>query len=112
MNFKTKLFLSISTFLLIICIFTNSNAMLNYQTVGTPTGFVTATTLNVRQWTGTNYSSPFDMLKSYKVSYKTAGENIAGNSNNSGAVNTWMNSEGHKTNKNLHKHIDKCKKMV
>ncbi len=39
------------------------------------------------------YGSPFDMLKSFKVSYKTAGENIAGNSNNSGAVNAWMNSE-------------------
>lgn len=56
MNFKTKLFLCISTFLLIICIFTNSNAMSNYQTVGTSTGFVTATTLNVRQGPGTNYS--------------------------------------------------------
>lgn len=39
------------------------------------------------------YGSPFDMLKSFKVSYKTAGENIAGNSSNSGAVNAWMNSE-------------------
>lgn len=55
MNFKTKLFLSIGIFLLIICIFTNSNAMLTYQTVSTPTGFVTATTLNVRQGPGTNY---------------------------------------------------------
>lgn len=33
------------------------------------------------------YGSPFDMLKSFKVSYNTAGENIAGNSSNSGAVN-------------------------
>lgn len=39
------------------------------------------------------YGSPFDMLKSFKVSYKTAGENIAGNSSNSKAVNAWMNSE-------------------
>lgn len=38
------------------------------------------------------YGSPFDMLKSFKVSYNTAGENIAGNSSNSGAVNAWMNS--------------------
>lgn len=38
------------------------------------------------------YGSPFDMLKSFKISYKTAGENIAGNSSNSGAVNAWMNS--------------------
>lgn len=44
------------------------------------------------------YGSPFDMLKSFKVSYKTAGENIATNSSNSGAVNAWMNSSGHKAN--------------
>ena len=44
------------------------------------------------------YGSPFDMLKSYKVSYNTAGENIAGNSSNSGAVNAWMNSSGHRAN--------------
>lgn len=44
------------------------------------------------------YASPFDMLKSYGISYKTAGENIAGNSSNSGAVNAWMNSEGHRAN--------------
>ena len=44
------------------------------------------------------YGTPFEMLKSYKVSYKTAGENIAGNSSNAGAVNAWMNSAGHKEN--------------
>lgn len=44
------------------------------------------------------YGSPFDMLKSFKVYYKTAGENIAGNSSNSAAVNAWMNSSGHKAN--------------
>lgn len=44
------------------------------------------------------YGSPFDMLKSFKISYKSAGENIAGNSSNSGAVNAWMNSSGHKAN--------------
>lgn len=44
------------------------------------------------------YGSPFDMLKSFKVSYKTAAENIAGNSSNSAAVNAWMNSPGHKAN--------------
>ena len=48
--------------------------------------------------TSPTYGSPFDMLKSFKVSYKTAGENIAGNSSNSGAVNAWMNSPGHKAN--------------
>ena len=44
------------------------------------------------------YGSPFDMMKSYGIKYKAAGENIAGNSSNSGAVNAWMNSEGHKAN--------------
>lgn len=44
------------------------------------------------------YGSPFNMLKSFKISYKTAGENIAGNSSNSGAVTSWMNSSGHKAN--------------
>lgn len=44
------------------------------------------------------YGSPFDMLNSFKVSYKSAGENIAGNSSNSAAVNAWMNSAGHKAN--------------
>ncbi len=44
------------------------------------------------------YGSPFDMLRSFKISYRTAGENIAANSSNSGAVNAWMNSSGHKAN--------------
>lgn len=44
------------------------------------------------------YGSPFDMLKNFKISYKTAGENIAANSNNNSAVNSWMNSSGHKAN--------------
>lgn len=48
--------------------------------------------------TSPTYGSPFDMLKSFKISYKTAGENIAGNSSNSGAVTAWMNSSGHKAN--------------
>ncbi len=48
--------------------------------------------------TSPTYGSPFDMMKSFGISYKTAGENIAGNSNNSSAVNAWMTSEGHKAN--------------
>lgn len=44
------------------------------------------------------YGSPFDMLKSFGVSYKSAGENIAANSSNSGAVTAWMNSSGHRAN--------------
>lgn len=48
--------------------------------------------------TSPTYGSPFDMLSSFKVSYRTAGENIAGNSSNSAAVTAWMNSSGHKAN--------------
>ena len=48
--------------------------------------------------TSPTYGSPFDMLKSFKISYKSAAENIAGNSSNSGAVTSWMNSSGHKAN--------------
>ena len=44
------------------------------------------------------YGSPFDMMKSFKITYTTAGENIAGNSTNQGAVTAWMNSPGHKAN--------------
>lgn len=43
--------------------------------------------------TSPTYGSPFNMMKNFGISYKTAGENIAGNSTNSGAVNAWMNSE-------------------
>ena len=48
--------------------------------------------------TSPTYGSPIDMMKRFGVSHKTAGENIAGNSSNTGAVNAWMNSEGHKAN--------------
>lgn len=44
------------------------------------------------------YGSPFEMMKSFGITYKAAGENIAGNSTLQGAVNAWMNSEGHKAN--------------
>ena len=44
------------------------------------------------------YGTPFQMLNSFKISYRSAGENIAGNSSNSAAVNAWMNSPGHKAN--------------
>lgn len=49
MKLKTKLIMSFIIFLFTILTFTKSNAMLNYQTVGTPTGLVTASSLNVRQ---------------------------------------------------------------
>ncbi len=48
--------------------------------------------------TSPTYGSPFDMMKSFGITYKTAGENIAGNSTLQGAVNAWMNSEGHRAN--------------
>ncbi|MFR2534426.1 MAG: CAP domain-containing protein [Clostridia bacterium] len=48
--------------------------------------------------TSPTYGSPFEMLSSFKVSYRTAGENIAGNSSNQAAVTAWMNSSGHKAN--------------
>ena len=44
------------------------------------------------------YGTPFEMMKSFGVTYKTAGENIAGNSTLEGAVNAWMNSQGHREN--------------
>ena len=44
------------------------------------------------------YGTPFNMIKSFGISYKTAGENIAGNSTNNGAVTAWMNSQGHRAN--------------
>lgn len=44
------------------------------------------------------YGSPFDMMNKYGVSYRTAGENIAGNSSVQGAHTSLMNSDGHRKN--------------
>ena len=44
------------------------------------------------------YGTIFEMIKNDKISYKVAGENIAGNSDNQKAVDAWMNSENHKAN--------------
>lgn len=44
------------------------------------------------------YGTPFEMMQNFGVTYKTAGENIAGNSTLEGAVNAWMNSQGHREN--------------
>ncbi|HEY9062092.1 MAG TPA: CAP domain-containing protein [Pseudobacteroides sp.] len=44
------------------------------------------------------YGSPFDMMRQFGVSFKYAGENIAGNSTIEGAFKAWMNSPGHKAN--------------
>ena len=45
------------------------------------------------------YGSPFAMMQSLGLSYRTAGENIAmGYSAAEAVVNAWMNSEGHRAN--------------
>ncbi|MEW4023343.1 CAP domain-containing protein [Bacillus sp. YAF8] len=45
------------------------------------------------------YGSPFDMMKSFGITYKTAGENIAkGQPTPEAVVKAWMNSEGHRKN--------------
>ena len=44
------------------------------------------------------YGTPFEMLKSNNISYKTASENIAGNSDINLAVQSLLNSETHKNN--------------
>jgi uncharacterized YkwD family protein len=44
------------------------------------------------------YGSPFDMMKTYGVSYMYAGENLAINNDADKAHNAWMGSEGHKKN--------------
>lgn len=45
------------------------------------------------------YGSPFDMMRAFGVSYRTAGENIAmGYATPAAVVEAWMNSEGHRAN--------------
>lgn len=45
------------------------------------------------------YGTPFEMMQSFGVTYKTAGENIAmGYSSPAAVVEGWMNSEGHRAN--------------
>lgn len=44
------------------------------------------------------YGSPFDMMRQFGITFKTAGENIAGNQTVEGAFNAWMNSPGHRKN--------------
>jgi uncharacterized YkwD family protein len=49
--------------------------------------------------TSPTYGSPFDMMRDFGVSYRTAGENIAqGQRSPQEVVNAWMNSEGHRRN--------------
>lgn len=49
--------------------------------------------------TSPTYGSPFDMMRDFGVTYKTAGENIAqGQRTPEEVVRAWMNSEGHRRN--------------
>lgn len=49
--------------------------------------------------TSPTYGSPFDMMKSFGISYRSAGENIAkGQSSPEAVVRAWMNSPGHRAN--------------
>ena len=49
--------------------------------------------------TSPTYGSPFDMMKNFGITYRTAGENIAkGYATPEAVVNAWMNSPGHRAN--------------
>jgi uncharacterized YkwD family protein len=49
--------------------------------------------------TSPTYGSPFDMMKKYGITYRSAGENIAmGQKTPEEVVNAWMNSAGHRAN--------------
>ena len=49
--------------------------------------------------TSPTYGSPFEMMKSFGISYRTAGENIAkGYPTPKAVVDAWMNSPGHRAN--------------
>ena len=49
--------------------------------------------------TSPTFGSPFDMMKSFGISYRSAGENIAkGQTTPQKVVNSWMNSQGHRAN--------------
>ena len=49
--------------------------------------------------TSPTYGSPFDMMKAFGISYRTAGENIAmGYSSPESVMDGWMNSPGHRAN--------------
>jgi uncharacterized YkwD family protein len=49
--------------------------------------------------TSPTYGSPFDMMKKFGISYRSAGENIAmGQRTPEEVVNAWMNSSGHRAN--------------
>jgi uncharacterized YkwD family protein len=58
--------------------------------------------------TSPTYGSPFDMMKQFGISYRTAGENIAmGQRTPEEVVKAWMDSPGHRANilNNTYTHI-------
>lgn len=49
--------------------------------------------------TSPTYGTPFQMIKAFGLSYRSAGENIAyGQKTPQAVVNAWMNSSGHRAN--------------
>lgn len=49
--------------------------------------------------TSPTYGSPFDMIKAFGISYRSAAENIAaGQTTPAAVVQSWMNSSGHRAN--------------
>ena len=49
--------------------------------------------------TSPTYGSPFEMLQSFGITYKSAGENIAAGQKTAQAVmDSWLNSSGHRAN--------------
>lgn len=55
--------------------------------------------LNYFSHTSPTYGSPFDMIKAYGLTYRSAGENIAkGQRTPQQVVRAWMNSSGHRAN--------------
>lgn len=49
--------------------------------------------------TSPNYGSPFQMMRTFGISYRSAGENIAkGQKSPQEVMNAWMNSSGHRAN--------------
>ena len=49
--------------------------------------------------TSPTYGSPYQMMRSFGLSFRTAGENIAyGQRTPQAVVNAWMNSSGHRAN--------------
>ena len=50
-------------------------------------------------YTSPTYGTPFQMIRSFGLSYRSAGENIAyGQRTPQAVVNAWMNSSGHRAN--------------